>query len=152
MPLKLQWVRQKAYPDRPETLSGHLLKRRRQSGLLQREVATNLGVDTSTYLLWEKGRSQPTVRYYPAILRFLGYEPFAAPVTLPEQIAAQRRRLGLTLKEASRMIGVDESTLQHWETGEWKPRMSKEAVRQFLALPDLTEFQPGRANVPRKAE
>jgi transcriptional regulator with XRE-family HTH domain len=134
VPLKLQWVREKAYPDRPKTLGAHLLKRRCQSGLLQKEVAANLGVDASTYLLWEQDRSQPTVRYYPGIFNFLGYEPFEAPVTLPEQIAAQRRRLGLTLKEASSAIGVDEGTFQRWETGEWKPRMSKEAVRRFLAL------------------
>ena len=135
MPLKLQWVREKEYPERPETLGGHLLKRRCQRGLLQKEVAANLGVDASTYLLWEQDRSQPTVRYYPAIFDFLGYEPFAASAALPDQIAAQRRRLGLTLKEASMAIGVDEGTFQRWETGQWKPRMSKEAARRFLAFP-----------------
>jgi len=67
VPLKFQWVRQRAYRERPETLGGHLRKRRCQSGLLQREVAAKLGVDGSTYLLWEQDRSQPTVRYYPAI-------------------------------------------------------------------------------------
>lgn len=98
-------------------------------------MASTLGIDASTYLLWEQDRCQPTVRYYPAIFAFLGYEPFAVPVALPDQIAAQRRRLGLSLKEASRAISVDEGTFQRWETGEWKPRMSKEAVRRFLALP-----------------
>ena len=135
VPLKFQWVRQRAYRERPETLGGHLRKRRCQSGLLQREVAAKLGVDGSTYLLWEQDRSQPTVRYYPAIYTFLGYEPFPEPTTLPERITAQRRRLGLTLREVSCAIGVDEGTFNRWETGEWKPRMSKEAVRRFLALP-----------------
>lgn len=135
MPLTFQWVRQKAYPERPETFGGHLRRRRCQRGLLRREVAVDLGVDASTYLLWEQDRCQPTVRYYPAIFKFLGYEPFAAPITLPEQIAAQRRRLGLTLKEASSAIGVDEGTFQRWEAGEWKPRVSKDALGRFLALP-----------------
>ena len=133
MPLKFQWVRPKDYIESPQSLGEHLRKRRIEQGLIQKEVAKRLGVNTWTYILWEQDRSQATVRYYPAIFSFLGYEPYAAPVTLPEQIAAQRRRLGLTLKEASSAIGVDEGTFQRWETGEWKPRMSQEAVRAFLA-------------------
>jgi DNA-binding XRE family transcriptional regulator len=105
-----------------------------EQGLIQKDVAMRLGVNTWTYILWEQDRSTPTVRCYPAIFDFLGYEPFLSAMTLPEQIAAQRRRLGLTLKEASRSIGVDEGTFHRWETGEWKPRMCKEEVQQFLAL------------------
>jgi DNA-binding XRE family transcriptional regulator len=135
VPLKFQWVRGRGYPERPGTFGGHLRKRRRECGLLQREVAAKLGVVASTYLLWERDRSKPTVGYYPAIFSFLGYEPFPEPTTLPERIAAQRRRLGRTIKEASSAIGVDEGTFHRWETGEWKPRMSEEAVRRFLALP-----------------
>jgi transcriptional regulator with XRE-family HTH domain len=133
VPLTFQWVRPKDYPENPQSLGEHLRKRRIEQGLIQKQVATRLGVNTWTYILWEQDRSQPTVRYYPAIFNFLGYEPFEAPVTLSEQIAAHRRRLGLTLKEASSALGVDEGTFQRWETGEWKPRMSQEAVRAFLA-------------------
>jgi DNA-binding XRE family transcriptional regulator len=93
-----------------------------------------LGANTWTYALWENDRIKPTIRFYPAIFRFLGYDPFPAATTLPEQIAAQRRRLGLSSRAAAAKIGVDEGTFRRWESGEWKPRMSGKAVETFLAL------------------
>jgi transcriptional regulator with XRE-family HTH domain len=134
VPLKLRWVRPKLYPETPHTLGGHLRRRRCSAGLTQDQVADELGANTSTYPLWETDRSKPTARYYPAIFRFLGYEPFPAATTLPERIAAQRRRLGLSLRAAADRIGVDEGTFRRWESGEWKPRMSGDAVESFLAL------------------
>ena len=93
-----------------------------------------MGVNTWTYLLWEQDRTEPVVRYYPAIFAFLGYDPFPPPRTLPEQIASQRRRLGLPIKKAAKLVGVDEGTFARWENGAWTPRMSKSAVTVFLDL------------------
>jgi hypothetical protein len=87
-----------------------------------------------TYLLWEWDEHDPTVRYYPAIFEFLGYDPFPSPANLPERIASQRRRLGLTISQAAQKIGADESTFRRWESGEWKPRLSGDAVRRFLQM------------------
>jgi len=87
-------------------------------------------------MLWEKGRTTPTIRYYPAIFRFLGFDPFPPPTTLPERIASKRRALGLPITEAAKLVEVDEGTFSRWESGEWKPRMSGDAVRRFLALPN----------------
>jgi DNA-binding transcriptional regulator YiaG len=95
-------------------LGGHLQKRRCQAELRQDQAASQLSVSTWTYLLWEQGRATPTVRYYPAIFQFLGYDPFPEPATLPQRIAAKRRQLGLTIVEAARSIGVDEGTLRRW--------------------------------------
>jgi DNA-binding transcriptional regulator YiaG len=92
-------------------------------------------VSVDTYLLWEKGEATPLTRYYPAIFRFLGYDPFPSPQTLPEQITAQRRRLGWSIKKAAAWLKVDEGTFGRWESGEWKPRKSEKAVRRFLAIP-----------------
>ena len=93
-----------------------------------------MGVDKETFATWEKGRCTPTIWYYPAIFSFLGYDPFPAPTTLPERIASQRRKLGLSLREAARKVGVDQGTFLRWERGEWKPRESQNAVEIFLAL------------------
>jgi DNA-binding XRE family transcriptional regulator len=134
VPLTFQWVRPKPYPETPETLGGHLLKRRTLAELTQDEVARAVGVNTWTYLLWETGKTTPSVRYFPAIFRFLGYDPFPWATSLPEQIAAKRRELGLSIKEAAKRIGVDEGTLGRWESGEWKPRLSQNVVARFLAL------------------
>jgi transcriptional regulator with XRE-family HTH domain len=133
IPLVFRWVRPKLYPESPTTLGEHLRKRRHELGLMQKEVASRLAVNTWTYLLWEQDRTTPTVRYYPAIFDFLGYDPFPAPTTLPQQIASRRRELGISIKEAAKRLGVDEGTFGRWESGEWKPRMSQKAVEQFLA-------------------
>ncbi len=98
-------------------------------------MAGELGVGIETYFLWEKDQTLPVVRYYPAIFGFLGYDPFPPPTTLPERIAAQRRRLGLTIKKAAEKAGVDEGTFAQWERGTWKPRLSGKVVQGFLALP-----------------
>jgi len=66
-----QWVR----PKPPKTLGEHLRKRRREVGKRQSDVATELDVSTWTYLLWEQDRASPTVGQYPALIRFLGYDP-----------------------------------------------------------------------------
>lgn len=91
-----------------------------------------IGVNTWTYLLWEADQATPTVRYYPAIFQFLGYDPFAAPETLGERLAARRRQLGLTIVAAAKLTGVDEGTFRRWERGTWRPRMSGSAVARFL--------------------
>jgi transcriptional regulator with XRE-family HTH domain len=101
---------------------------------LQREAAERLRVGIETYLLWEKGRTEPFIRNYPAIFRFLGYDPFPPPQTFPEQIASQRRRLGWSIKKSAARIGVDEGTFGRWESGAWKPRKSEKKVSRFLAL------------------
>jgi hypothetical protein len=51
------------------------------------------------------------------------------------QAPVRLRRLGLSLKEAARKIGVDEDTFLRRERGDWKPRKSQYAVEAFLALP-----------------
>jgi len=115
-------------------LGEHLLKRRVQRGELQREVAKQLGVTTDTYLLWEKDRTNPEVRNYPAIFRLLGYDPLPAPSTLADRIRRKRLQLGLSRKGAATLIKVDEGTLARWESGEWKPRMSRRKVEIFLGM------------------
>ena len=132
VPLKIQWVRPKDYAETPQSLGEHLRKRRTEQRLIQKEVAKQLGVNTWTYILWEQDRSTPTIRYYPGIFAFLGYDPFPAPRTLSEQIASKRRELGLSVKEVAGSLGVDEGTVSRWESGDWKPRKSGRAVQTFL--------------------
>ena len=91
-------------------------------------------MSADTLLLWEKDRATPTVRYYPAILRFLGYDPFPPPTTLAERIARHRQRLGLSIEAAAKILGIDEGTFGRWERGEWKPRLSGKAVERFFAM------------------
>jgi len=82
-------------------LGEHLLKRRMERGLTQDQAGKDLGTDEWTVGNWEKDRTFPAVRYFPAIFRFLGYDPFPMPTTLPERMIARRRVLGLSVRRAA---------------------------------------------------
>jgi len=129
----LRWDRAKAYPERPKTLDEHLLKRRCESGFTQQQISFQLLVKVDTYCLWENGRSKPLARHFPAIFRFLGYDPLPPPTTLGGHLERKRLLLGLTYRAAARLAGVEEGTFRRWTTGEWKPRMSQGDVDRFLA-------------------
>jgi transcriptional regulator with XRE-family HTH domain len=103
-------------------------------GLIRRQAALRLLVSADTILLWEHDRATPTVRHYPAILRFLGYDPFPPPTTLAERLVRHRQKLGLSIEAAAKLIGVDEGTFGRWESGRGKPRLSKDAVERFLTI------------------
>jgi len=132
--LTLKWARPKAYPEHPKTIGEHLLKRRIESGKTQQQVATGLLASVDVYALWEKDRADPSVRYFPAVFCFLGYDPFPPPTTLAERIASKRRELGLPIMQAAKLVGVDEGTFSRWESGEWKPRKSAAIVQRFLEM------------------
>jgi DNA-binding XRE family transcriptional regulator len=81
------------YPKLLNTLGDHI-RRRLDLGLFQSTVAEPIGVDPTTIHNWEGNKSLPAIRYIPAILRFLGYNPFPSARTFPEQLATVRRMLG----------------------------------------------------------
>jgi DNA-binding XRE family transcriptional regulator len=70
------------YPETLRTLADHLKKARLDHGMLQRDAARAIGCSPLTFLHWEKGRVAPDVRFWPAILRFLGYAPARSPKAL----------------------------------------------------------------------
>jgi predicted transcriptional regulator len=70
---------------------------------------------------WEANTSTPEIRYMPAIIRFLGYNPLPVANTLAEQLVRQRTGLGLSQKESAKGLGADPGTLARWERGEREP-------------------------------
>jgi transcriptional regulator with XRE-family HTH domain len=86
------------------------------------DAAAFAGVDAKTWMWWERGEHEPTVQHYPAIIRYLGYEPWPEQATLGAQLLAQRRRHGLSIDRAAAIAGVDEGTFGRWERSEWKPQ------------------------------
>ncbi len=121
--------------ENPETVGEHLLNRRLVEGLAQHEVAQKLGVELWSVRAREAGRREPDVQSWPKILTFLGYDPNPPPTTMSEQIAAKRRQLGLTIRAAAELLGIDEETFRRWESSDWKPRFLGDKVKGFLALP-----------------
>ena len=54
----------------------------------------------------------------PAILGFLGYDPFAAPTTVGERLLHARRKRSWSIREAGSHLSVDPTTWCDWERGE----------------------------------
>lgn len=66
---------------------------------------------------WEKGREEPKVSYVPAVIGFLGYDPFAEAESFGERLRAARRRRGLTQRKLARELGTTQAIVSLLETG-----------------------------------
>ena len=66
------------YAENLNTLGRHLLKERTLRSVHQREAAEVIGVNAWTYANWETGRTSPMIRFWPAIIDFLGHQPVLA--------------------------------------------------------------------------
>lgn len=108
-------------PTEPHTVGDHIRRRRLGLKMLQRDVAERIGVDETTVFNWEANTASPELRYMPAIIQFLGYNPLPEAKTLAERLVRHRTTLGLSQKEAARETGVDQGTLARWERGEREP-------------------------------
>jgi DNA-binding XRE family transcriptional regulator len=64
------------YPTSLRHIGDHIRRRRIDLGLVQTDVANQLGVDRCTYALWELRRTRPTQKIRPKVIEFLGYDPF----------------------------------------------------------------------------
>jgi transcriptional regulator with XRE-family HTH domain len=87
-------------------------------GLWQKHVAQEIGCSKASLLNWEKGRAEPELRFLPAILRYLGYDPRPEPATFGGRIRAAREAAGLSERELARRLGLDPGTLAAWERDE----------------------------------
>jgi transcriptional regulator with XRE-family HTH domain len=131
---------ERAIPEKLVTLGDHLKKRRLDMGLYQKDVAVAIGVDTCTIANWEKGRTQPELRFVPRITEFLGYaSPQPHPNTLGEQIKQYRILRGISQKELAKQIGIDPGTLSRLERG-WERRQIGviRRVQTFFEQPQRT--------------
>ena len=86
-----------------------------------RTVGERIGVDTTSVFNWEANTSQPDLKYMPAVIQFLGYNPLPAADTLGERLVRHRTSLGMTQGEAAKRLGVDPGTLARSERGEREP-------------------------------
>lgn len=121
------------YPQELRSLGDHLRTERLRRGLLQREAAREIGVTVMTVNGWEMGRAEPKVSYIPAILGFLGYDPYPEATSLGEGLRQERERRGLTQHKIARLLGTTQALVSLLETGgEVTNRRVLAAVRRFL--------------------
>jgi transcriptional regulator with XRE-family HTH domain len=116
VPIRLKALKPKEAEFEPHTLGQHLRKRRLELRLTQKQAADRLEVKPWTVLNWEKGHTEPPIEFIPSIVRFLGYDPFPTPKTLPERMRAKRRQMGWSVYEAAHQLGVDAGTWGDWES------------------------------------
>lgn len=127
--------RKEAVLEAGASLGRKLQVRRQVLGHRQIDAAAIVGVDPKTWMWWERDEREPYVHQYPAIIRYLSYEPWPTPSSLGELLLAERRRRGVSVATAAELIGVDEGTFGRWERGEWKPQLrSHQLVAKLLAV------------------
>lgn len=110
------------YPIVLNHLGHHLKKRRLDHGLQLKEVADRLGCHRATVTNWERGRTQPTVAHWPRILRFLGYDPRPQEDGIGDRLRRHRQGRGWSQTDVAKVLGVSESVVWRWESGQRKPR------------------------------
>ena len=117
VPITLRALKPKETDFEPQNLGEHIRKRRLELRLTQKQAAERLGVNPWTVLNWEKDHTEPPIESIPVIIRFLDYDLFPEPKTIPERLLAKRRTMGWSIKEAARRLGVDSGTWGDWEQG-----------------------------------
>jgi transcriptional regulator with XRE-family HTH domain len=127
-----------AYPAKLNTLGDHLRTRRLDLGLLQKEVAGQIGVTKCTIQYWETNRVSPAIRFIPLINEFLGYDLEAGISgglgSMADRLKAHRVRVGLSRKKLAGLLRIDESSIAGWERGEHSPnKESLRVINRFLS-------------------
>lgn len=90
-------------------------------GLRQSDVAKRFGAHEASVYLWEKDRAVPELKWWPAILEFIGYDPRPEPTTIAERLVRFRAGLGWSQKRLAKALDVDPATLSRWEQGKRNP-------------------------------
>ncbi|MGA8148737.1 MAG: helix-turn-helix transcriptional regulator [Gallionellaceae bacterium] len=138
--VSLKSLRKKPFDFEPQTLGEQIKKRRLELDLSQTEAGQMLGVNFYTLLNWEKGRTEPLIDYIPAILVFLGFDPFPKPKTIPERLFAFRRSKGWSIRDATNEFRVAFATWRDWECGKTiLNQKHRELVARLLEL-SVEEF------------
>jgi DNA-binding XRE family transcriptional regulator len=108
----------------------------------QSQAAKRLGVSKRTLSLWECDQVYPAWPQQPAVITYLGYDPFTnpelgrpkgnetkfvaflaptGPLSLGQQIKKRRMELKKNRTECAEELGVSVKTLWGWETSRCQP-------------------------------
>lgn len=118
-------------------------------GLLQKELATLMGVCEDTVVGWELRETTPTIGQMPNIIRIIGYLPVDFDIsTLGGRIRHYRHVNGVSQEELAKELGLNESTIFHYEKGTHTP-MPKSLKKLEILLKGLEKVKHNnyRSNV-----
>lgn len=102
------------FADYAVRVGRHLSKHRLVHRLFQRDMTEVLDLCIHIYIDRENDRAVPPTRYFPNIIKLLGYVPCPVPMTLAEKLLYLRRLKGWKIVVAALHVGVDEGTWGHW--------------------------------------
>ena len=129
----------KGYPLEPRFLGEHIRKRRLDLGLLQIEVAAQIGVAESTLWNWEHG-TEPELIHIPAVLAFIGYVPWELPEEPVSRLAHFKKVKGLSFERLGELMGRDPEQLSDWLSGRNVPiERNQRVIVEFLEGQDTEE-------------
>lgn len=138
-------------------MNGEILKRLRiAKGVSQKDVATFLGIDRTTYLKYESGASNPNLsrlmqlaNYFDTTPDYLLNEPAAAHIdnqtVIGKALKQLRKERGLTQAEVADALHLNRSTYTKYETGSNAP--SAEQIKNIskifrVTTDDILKPQP----------
>jgi transcriptional regulator with XRE-family HTH domain len=104
-----------------KTLGDHLRAKRIESGLTQKQLCTQLGCDHLSLGHWELNQHQPSLKFIPRIVEFLGFDPFPEILDPIQRLRNLRLLKGWRVDVVARLVGVDPSSISSWERGEHQP-------------------------------
>ncbi len=134
--------------EEPATFSGRLRRALKRSGLSGNEAARRAGINDSSFSIWYRGVYLPargSEERIAELERVLGTRPgyltelLDVPVVLDplptfgERLTLARRRAGLSLEAAARLVGVGAKTMFSWCAGENLPskRWQKDLISEL---------------------
>lgn len=126
------------YPDALEHLGHHLLKRRLDLGLQQKQAAEILETGAWNLRNWESGRHGIHISYYPRIIQFLGYNPIPPAATRGQAVRRERLSRGWSRRQVGRQAGVDEATVRRIEDD--RPGISRGHLARVLNALGVTRM------------
>lgn len=129
------------YPKELNTLGDHIRIKRLDLDLEQKEVALLFKINHETIKNWENNNTKPGIKYYPAIMNFLGYCPYVRPETWGEELKLHRIHQGLSHRRLSKIIDVDPCTIGYWEKGgnpTWEGKGKRGQVSLWLFSSKIT--------------
>ncbi|WP_370307714.1 helix-turn-helix domain-containing protein [Sinimarinibacterium flocculans] len=119
--VSLRFVRPDPLATLPDTIGGKLRRCRLTRGLLQTDVARLIGVREETVTKWENDYCEPPIPLMPAVIAFMGYDPYPAESGYAARLKAKRRAMGWTIKQAAESLDINEATWGMWERGATTP-------------------------------
>jgi len=94
-----------------------------------KQLSTQLGCDDVSLVNWEQNHFQPTLKFIPKIIEFLGFDPFPEAEGLIGRLQKFQKKNGLRADEVSKQIGISACLIPAWERGRNKP--SKKSLRKI---------------------